>query len=818
MKLKLTLITACLSFVLATAYSATTQHPNIFVTQDARDGILELIEENEWAESMVLQLHQNVDESVDEHLKNPAALFKDITPFPENDHINPEGVAGPTVKIHNFLLSMAADASLLYFITEETKYAQFSANILTAYFNRIDERTQYNMTFCGYHFFDARTAYSPLAIAYDFTYNYLQKSSTKVYDEATKGYVKFDNAKAQKSIATIIGAVFKEFDKPDIHGQVVSNHPILTAPGALYNILCIDDLKERDRLLDLFWNKGTAHQNSFKNTIIPLFSDQGIWPESVSYGFMPIVSMVINIIDRAKPEWNVTADCMHILEGNFFFDYLRNPDRTFVSYGDSHRYNDSTGNLYRYTLDIAARKGYTELQKKAELALSQSYRARGGYDPKVSTSMFDNASLLQLLWGRVIPSEVGADVDFNVPTVVVEHAGVALQRNAVEEDNNIYGLCGVIGGAHYVHSHLTGISMELYGSEYVMAPNAALPPSVAQRQIPLHEHYFRIYAGNNTVVVNGTSHGLDEGSWKGNANVWQNRAVNIAAEPQHLEDPLSKNFSFATQRLDDNVNNCTQERTLAIVRTSSTSAYYFDMFRSISLDENKFHDYIYHNIGDEMHLTTEHPVSAILSPTDRYQNDIGDTVHSPGWRYFEDTRSTSPISQALNVRFDVNYDDRYMHMFLPAGVSRQYTKALAPPTREARNGYVNKKTQVLVVRQNGEAWNRPFISVFEPSTSKTSSVESVAPLYSGKKIVGAKVVSNVDGSVITDYIINNDSDGAQYSDDVEGIEFTGRYAVVRTIVDGGQTQTNLYIGDGSKLSYNGSTLKAKHTKGFKVIK
>ncbi len=818
MKLKLTLILACLSFVLGSAYAAKTQHPNIFVTQDARDGVLELIEEHDWAESIVTQLRQNVDESVDEHLKNPAALLNEITPFPENDQVNPEGVAGPTVKIHNHLLSMAADASLLYFITEETKYAQFSANILTAYFNRIAERTQHNMTFCGYHFFDARTAYSPLAIAYDFTYNYLQKSSTKVYDEATGKYVKFDNAQAQEGLATIIGAVFKEFDKPDVHGQVVSNHPILTAPGALYSILCIDDTKERDRLLDLFWNKGTAHQNSFKNTILPLFSDQGIWPESVSYGFMPIVSMVIDIIDRAKPEWNVTADCIDILEGNFFFDYLRNPDRTFVCYGDSHRYNDLTANLYRYTLDIATRRGYTELQKKAELALSQSYRAKGGYKPNMSSSMFDNASLLELLWGRAIPEDVGADVDFNVPTVIVEHAGVALQRNAVEEDNHMYGLCGVIGGAHYVHSHLTGISMELYGSEYVMAPNAALPPSVAQRQIPLHEHYFRIYAGNNTVVVNGTSHGLDEGSWKGKANVWQNRAVNIAAEPQHLEEPTSKSFSFATQRLDDEVNDCTQERTLAIVRTSPTTAYYFDMFRSNSLDENKFHDYIYHNIGDETHLSAANPMSIILAPTDRYQNDIEDTVHSPGWRYFEDTRSTAAISSALKVRFDINYDDRYMHMFLPEGVNRNYTTALAPPTREARNGYVNKKTQVLVVRQDGEAWDRPFISIFEPSTSKTSSVASVDPLYSGKKIVGAKVISNVDGSIITDYIINNDSDDAKYSDDVNGIEFSGRYAVVRTIANGDQIETNLYIGAGSQLSYNGSTLKAEGTKGFKAIK
>ena len=110
------------------------------------------------------------------------------------------------------------------------------------------------------------------------------------------------------------------------------------------------------------------------------------------------------------------------------------------------------------------------------------------------------------------------------------------------------------GGGFYNH--------KLFWS--VMAPNAGLPPTVSERQIPLHEHYFRLYAGNNTVVVNGSSHGRDEGSWKGRAHVWQNTVVNIAAEPQHLEEGIAPEFSFATQYLDDTVNNAEQQRTRSL--------------------------------------------------------------------------------------------------------------------------------------------------------------------------------------------------------------------------------------------------------------
>ena len=795
------------------------KHPIIWVTEDERADILDKIENYDWAKSILNQLHNRVDTKLKLHKNNPDIILGKIPNFAKNDHENPERKAGPIAAGHNKVLALASESGMLYYLTKDEKYAQFSADILAYYIDVIAPLTPETTTICGYDFFDPRTTYGPFALTYDFIYNYLQQPNITVYNKEKGIRIPFDNKQAQKAIRNIVGNVMQEYGKPDVHGKVISNHPILTASGALFNILCIEDDVERNRLFNVFWEKGTAHQNSFKNTILPMFGEQGIWPESLSYSFMPIITMVLNMVDRIYPEMNITKDYKNIFKGNFLFDHLRIPNRKFVRFGDSKRNNDGTQDLYRYTLSIAERRGYIKLKKQAEIALRQAYDTNGGYNPKLNDDIFNNFKPLELFWGLPIPEKIEDDINFNKPTVVVKHAGIVLQRNYVEKNNETYGLCGIIGGAHYVHSHLTGISMELYGAGYVMAPNAGLPKSVSERKIPLHENYFRLYAGNNTVIVNGTSHGLDEGSWKGKAHVWQNRTINVASEPKHLETPISNHFSFATQFLKDEVNNAEQQRTLSTIRTSEKTAYYLDIFRSKSLNKNKFHDYIYHNIGDETIISNSKNDILKVSPTQQYQNDIGDPVQSPGWRYFENTKVTKTINDAVKVRFDIDFKKRYMHMFTPMGVDRTYTKALAPPTREAKYDYINKKTQVLAIRQLGEAWNKPFISVFEPSIKKNSSVQSVESLMDGNKIVGAKVVSQVKKLTITDYIISQDKSDAIYTNAKLNLTFKGRFAIVRIEETKNERTYSLYIGEGEALSYKLYKLKSnKKDNAFKIFK
>ncbi|TNJ44964.1 T9SS type A sorting domain-containing protein [Tamlana fucoidanivorans] len=773
------------------------QHPIIHITADERAEVLDKINKYSWAQFAQNELKKNVDAKVAAHKSNPAQTINAIIALAVDDNLA-ESEVGSANNEHFKVLSSAAHAGMLYYLTEDEDYAQYAADIIWHYFQELAPRTPETTAICGNYFFDPRSTYPYLAYAYDFIYNFLNTPGTQVYDKTAGTRIAYSNETAQKAMKNVAGNALLESGGVDNkYGKLVSNHPILTAPGALAAILCIDDDTERERLFKVFWDTGTQRQNSFTRTVMPIFGEQGIWPESTSYSFMSRIQLVLNMVDRIKPELDVIPQYRNVLDGVFLFENLRHPNRSYVRYGDSKRYNDGSKSLFRYVLSIAKRKGYTDLQDKAETALAQYYNVEGGRNQPFGTSAFGGLDHLGLFWGEEFPLNSTQKFDYK-PTVIVKHAGVALQRNYTETNNELYGLCGIIGGAHYVHSHATGITMELYGLGDIMAPNGGMPISVAERKLPIHTNYFRIYAGNNTVIVNGNSKGRQSGSWASNSYVWQNTTVNKAAEPAHLEDPLSTNFSFATQFLDDNINNCDQQRTLSTIRTSPTTAYYFDIFRSKSLNTNNFHDYIYHNIGDATTIKTLDGSTLPVSATNRYQNDVGDPVQSPGWRFFENTNVTEPTNEALHIRFDLDATNSYMNMFAPAGVTREYTKALGPATREALNGYVKKKTQVLAIRQQGEAWDKPYVYVFEPSKSTNPSVKSVSHIMDGEVIAGAKVISEVNGAKITDYIFSNASSTSVSHLD---INFTGEFGIVRTAIKDGKTNVSLYLGKGSTLKF-----------------
>ncbi|MFY0606501.1 MAG: T9SS type A sorting domain-containing protein [Cyclobacteriaceae bacterium] len=795
------LILILLSFNCVYLSAQSLKRPCIFVTTEEKAAILEKIEKYDWAKSVHTELEKSVDSRVTSHQTNPSSTINGISDLAADDNLS-ESQASSLNKAHYTVLSRASHAGMLYYLTEEDKYAQYAADVIWYYFQELSTRTPENTAIGGNYFYDPRSTYPHLAASYDLVYNFLQKPETQVFDKTAGQYVTFDNNIAQKAMKNVAGNALLESKGTDTrYGKLVSNHPILTAPGTLAAIMCIDDDTERERLFDVFWNKGTKRQNSFTKTIMPMFGEQGIWPESTSYSFMSNIQRVINMVDRLKPELNVTDTYMNSLEGVFLFENLRNPDRTFVRFGDSKRFNDGTKNLYTFVLNIAKRRGYTDLQDRAETALAQYYNAKGERSTTFSSSPFEATSHLDLFWGEDLEEDSFEEFKYK-PTVVIKHAGVVLQRNYTDVDNVENGLCGVIGGAHYVHSHCTGIAMELYGSNYQMAPSGGMPPTVPERKIPTHTNYFRLYAGNNTVIINGTSHGRQQGSWAGNAYLWQNTTQNIAAEPAHLEDPLSTNFSFATQLLEDEINNSEQMRTLSTIRTSPMTAYYFDMFRSKSLDEDMFHDYIYHNIGDETSIkNATDDTELVLNSTSRYQNDIGDPVQSPGWRMFENTKASSSTDDPINIRFHIKHNDRYMHMKTPGGTRYEYTQALGPASREAKNGYTNKKTQIVAIRKLGEAWQNPFINVFEPSDSDESTIVSVESLISKRKVIGAIVTSDIEGKEIKDYILNSDkSENIELDEHL--IAFNGRFGIVRTEqrTDGTQDIT-LYIGEGNSISY-----------------
>lgn len=238
-------------------FSQSLDHPVICTTKAEKAELLNKINNNSWAQTIVSRFRNEVDSRVTRHQSNPESIFVGLSSLAAND-ANSEAASTSKTSEHSKILRIASFSGMLYFITEDEKYAQFTADILAHYFDEISVRTPQTTTIGGNYFYDPRATYPHLAIAYDFVYDFLKESGTKAYNRAASTYVEYEHLKGQKAIKNIAGNALAEYNDSDNRiGKSVSNHPVLNAPGALFPILMVEDDTERERLFDVFWNKGS---------------------------------------------------------------------------------------------------------------------------------------------------------------------------------------------------------------------------------------------------------------------------------------------------------------------------------------------------------------------------------------------------------------------------------------------------------------------------------------------------------------------------------------------------------------------------------
>jgi hypothetical protein len=345
--------------------------------------------------------------------------------------------------------------------------------------------------------------------------------------------------------------------------------------------------------------------------------------------------------------------------------------------------------------------------------------------------------------------------------------------------------------------HTNGMALELYGQGMALGPDVGRGSSYWQKE---HGEYYRSFPAHNTVIVDGISHYDSNGHFP-----FQLLHLDPLSESQQ---PISKWVSFSDTAFNEPKTNADQRRLISIVRTSLTSGYYIDIFRSRRQNgQDGKHEYLYHNLGQRVELRDESNNTLDLQPTDELSTEQGDQI---GYNYFT-TKKQIEHNKDFTASFQVKLSaqpDVEMSMWVAGNEDRTLFTAMSPMARTTIHGSAPSEISELpvpmvLVRQLGEAWTSSFDPVFEPFNETDSKTISSIRKLNGK---GDCVVLIVESEHLNKRVetIFNDT-GMDSLHTVEGQTFQGIYGVSCTDATGLQY---LYLGHGKTLSAHGFEITA----------
>jgi hypothetical protein len=799
--------------------------PLIWATAADHASILAKIESQPWARAGFTAMQERVADSIARHTRDPDAFLRGL-PFvahptdparhPTFALIGGNMASTPDGRRNHSLqryLHVGTDCAVLFYLTGEQPYARCAADILAtsvaalAQMPRNDTTEAGGIVYPGDVLYEARAVGAQLPIIYDFLHPWLVRGA-RVHDVVTRAPVPFSFPRAQQ--------VFRAYARLIVeHGQINSNHPVLEMPCLALNALAIDDPSERADLLAYLTTKDTPNQDSLQKVMRVFAEAGGIWPESFQYsvGVSTRVTYLAALLRRQSPPAISLAGYAAFPLSLVRLTDFRFPNGDNLRVGDGPRRSGQPWDALEIAYALALRERDATTQQTLGALLNLGI-AQGRYDRAKPHGYSGGAESyqgpLQLLWfAPTISGEMAPPAPRT--TDALPFAGAVLQRNLSSTRDPAHALMATVSGASFVHSHASGMALELYGVGQVLGTNAGKGTYTTDD----HENHRRLFAAYNSVIVNGASRSA--GGW---VNLGIDTVRPVALEPAVGAAPVSPHHSFTLTRFTDTSGTkAEQERLVGLVRTSASTGYYVDIFRSRTAQPEQFHDYLYHNLGDTLAFSSAGQPLALAATPDRFRPAAG-TAWSrnrsylfPGWHVFKKTHTSAPFAGDVAAEFTaakLKPAPATMRLFIAGSAGRDYTAALAPETKEAPSPYDKSPTPVLVVRQRGEAWDRPFAVIYEPRSAATTgpgdSIQSVTTLTHRDRFAGFKITSRLAGRTTTQLVLTLPAADSEFADAALGLTFRGRYAVVT--LDDRDAPTSLYLGEGTHLRFQAFNLSS----------
>ncbi|MDL2247958.1 hypothetical protein LJC05_04435, partial [Bacteroides sp. OttesenSCG-928-J23] len=394
--------------------------------------------------------------------------------------------------------------------------------------------------------------------------------------------------------------------------------------------------------------------------------------------------------------------------------------------------------------------------------------------------------------------EKGKPGDFITQTFYAPNVSWHVQRNGYESKEN--GLMISLYGSYGNHAHSNGVAMELYGKGYVLGAEPGLGSSYFEK--PYLEFYSQ-FPAHNTVMVDGISKYPE---------MLSNHPFDLMGsypEPGRKEG-YYPHITFSDVCFLEPESRSDQNRMMSIVRTGETTGYYVDIFRSKKQrGGEKFHDYFYHNLGQEMFIRDMKGKALDLKPNGEMAF-AGGHLFALDYMWDKQSARTSDDYQATWKMSMPDQNHIYMHLWMKGTEGREVFSIKAPPCKGFRSnsGFpyeVDKEPFLtLAARQHGEAWNHPFVSIFEPTTEKEGrSIESIRSFTPDNAVaadfVGLQVQSK---SGRVDYIFSSVAE--------EKVTYRERsvQATYGVVSESGNDFV-LFLGNGTLIEAKGFTIRAE---------
>ena len=604
--------------------------------------------------------------------------------------------------VNRYIIGIARDAARIYAATGDMRYGQMAAKVFDVYMKGIAYRNVpidlnhgHQQTLVGMTTFE---------VIHEDVINEL----TQMYP-LIKPLVKEDQA--------VIEAGFKKWAENIIANGVPHNNWNLFQADFIVKIALVlqdnqayADGKGKQYYLDYIVNQNSIRQWSMNKLIDFGFdSNSKTWYESPGYSTTVLSSICdfANMLDE-KAGIDLFKQRPILTEAvKTSAEYLF-PNRMIAGFGDTHPGYLNTGGI-NHILKYATRH-------KNKNLISEMNLLKNAVAPKAPISEIEKYT----------------STLFYAPNV----SWIAMRSGMDKQHDLMASINASLGN----HQHANGISLELYGKGYVLGPDAGIGRSLYSG-LDYLEYYSQMPA-HNTVVVDGVSSYpvmMSQHAFKVVASypeVSKEQPASKKLSEWKLSgdnaSPLKDKMTYATVSFIEPETQALQQRTTAIVKTSNKGGFYIDVFRSKKIEGgDKIHDYFYHNLGQEMKVmdaASGQPLD--MKPTEELAFAGG---HLYAYSYIYDKKSAE-MQNSVKTQFVTKIlDDKVveamdgqreitMTMWMKKDENRTIFQALSPVNLEyermPNQPYKVDEQPVLtfVARQKGEAWNHPFVCVYEPSS------------------------------------------------------------------------------------------------------